>query len=87
MIPICLSRMVPYYRRILHEHRLPVYPIVAYISPEDADREVENTQQFIEGDKYMMTFNYEVAWIWELETGTEIIKGVPNYITNERYTS
>lgn len=61
-------RMVSYYGRILYEHRLPIYPIVAYISPEDADKEMENTYSSSIGDKHVMTFDYEVARIWELET-------------------
>ena len=62
-------RMVSYYGRILYGYRLPVYPIVAYISPEDADREIESTYSSSIGDKHVMTFDYEVIRIWELETG------------------
>jgi predicted transposase YdaD len=63
-------RMVSYYGRILHEHRLPVYPIVVYISPEDAGRKIESTYRSHILDTHVMTFDYAVISVWELETGS-----------------
>ncbi len=63
-------RMVSYYGRILYEYRLPVYPIVVYISPEDAGRKIESTYRSHILDTHVMTFDYAVISVWELETGS-----------------
>ena len=60
-------RMVSYYGRILYEHRLPVYPVVVYISPENAGRDMESTYRSQILDKHVMTFDYAVIRVWELE--------------------
>ncbi|MEA1864856.1 MAG: hypothetical protein U9N46_06625 [Euryarchaeota archaeon] len=63
-------RMVSYYGRTLYEYRLPVYPIVVYISPEDADRKIESTYRSHILDTHVMTFDYAVISVWKLETGS-----------------
>ena len=61
-------RMVSYYGRILYEYRLPVYPIVVYLSPEDAGRKIESTYRSSIGNRHVMAFEYDVISVWELES-------------------
>jgi hypothetical protein len=57
-------RMVSYYGRILTKHKLPVYPIVLYLTPEGAPVKGGYTSSV--RNKHVMTFDYDVKRIWEL---------------------
>ncbi len=57
-------RMLSYYARILHAHKLPIYPIVVHLRQRDA--RIESTYDSSIGGKDVITFRYEVVRIWEL---------------------
>jgi len=59
-------RMLSYYARILHAHKLPVYPIVVYLRQRDAH--IEDTYNSSIGGRDVIAFKYEVVRIWELES-------------------
>ncbi len=59
-------RMLSYYARILHAHKLPVYPIVVYLRQRDA--RIEATYNSSIGGRDVIAFKYEVVRIWELES-------------------
>ena len=59
-------RMLSYYARILHTHKLPVYPIVVYLRQRDA--RIESTYNSSIGGRDVIAFKYEVVKIWELES-------------------
>ena len=59
-------RMLSYYARILYAHKLPVYPIVVYLSQKDAH--IEATYNSSIGGRDVIAFKYEVVRIWELES-------------------
>lgn len=64
-------RMVSYYGRILAEHKLPVYPIVLYLTPEGVPAKGGYTSSV--RNKHVMTFDYDVKRVWEL-VSEEIFK-------------
>jgi len=57
-------RMVSYYGRILAKHKLPVYPIVLYLTPEGVPVKGGYTSSV--RNKHVMTFDYDVKRVWEL---------------------
>ena len=57
-------RMLSYYARILHAHKLPVYPIVVYLRQRDARIEAAYNSSI--GGRNVVAFKYEVVRIWEL---------------------
>ncbi len=59
-------RMVSYYGRILAKHKLPVYPIVLYLTPEGAPVKGGYTSSV--RNKHVMTFDYDVKRVWELQS-------------------
>jgi len=61
-------RMLAYHARILDRYRLPVYPVVVYLT--QTDRPIETTYSSYVGDKHILTFNYDVIKVWELKSKT-----------------
>ena len=59
-------RMVSYYGRILAKYKLPVYPIVLYLTPEGTRVEDRYTSSI--RNKHVMTFDYDVKQVWELQS-------------------
>jgi predicted transposase YdaD len=61
-------RMVSYHGRILYQYRLPVYPVVVYLSSEDSKKDIESTYTSSICDKQVIAFDYDVVKVWELES-------------------
>ena len=59
-------RMVSYYGLILAEHKLPVYPIVLYLTPKGVPAKGGYTSSV--RNQHVMTFDYDVKRIWELKS-------------------
>ena len=59
-------RMLAYHARILDRYRLPVYPVVVYLT--QTDRSIETTYSSHVGNKHIFTFNYDVIKVWELRS-------------------
>ena len=59
-------RMISYYGLILAEHKLPIYPIVLYLSPKGVPVKGEYTSSI--RDKHVMTFDYDVKQVGELKS-------------------
>lgn len=57
-------RMVSYYGRILAEHKLPVYPIVLYLTPKGAPAKGGYASSV--RNKHVMTFDYDVKQVQDL---------------------
>ena len=53
-------------RGILDRHRLPVYPIVVYLT--ETSTPIENTYSSHVGNKQVIAFNYDVIKVWELRS-------------------
>ena len=64
------ARMLSYYVRIMDKYDLPVYPVVIYLNPKDANKTIENTHTSFIRSKQILTFNYEVIKTWELDANT-----------------
>ncbi|MCD6206676.1 MAG: Rpn family recombination-promoting nuclease/putative transposase [Methanosarcinales archaeon] len=61
-------RMLAYHARIMDRYRLPVYPIVVYLT--QTDRPIETAYSSHVGNKHIFTFNYDVIKVWELKSKT-----------------
>ncbi|MEA1865392.1 MAG: hypothetical protein U9N46_09420 [Euryarchaeota archaeon] len=61
-------RMLAYHARIVDRYRLPVYPVVVYLT--QTDRPIETTYSSHVGNKHIFTFNYDVIKVWELKSKT-----------------
>jgi len=61
-------RIPAYHARIVARYRLPVYPIVVYLT--QTDRPIETTYSSHIGDKHIFTFDYDVIKVWELKSKT-----------------
>ena len=62
--PTMPVRMVSYYGRILAKHKLPVYPIVLYLTQKGAPVKGGYTSSV--RNKHVMTFDYDVKQVGEL---------------------
>jgi len=58
--------MLTYYARILDRHRLPVYPIVVYLT--ETSTPIETAYVSHVGNKHVITFDYDVIKVWELRS-------------------
>ena len=67
-------RMLTYYARILDKHRLPVYPIVVYLTRTDIP--IETTYSSRVWDRQVISFNYDVIKVWELKSKMVFEKGL-----------
>ena len=61
------KRMLSYYARIMDKYDLPVYPVVIYLNPKDADKNIENTHASSIYNREILRFDYEVIKIWDIE--------------------
>jgi len=61
------KRMLSYYVRVMDKYDLPVYPVVIYLNPKDADKTLKDTYISSIYNRPIMRFNYEVIKIWEIE--------------------
>jgi len=59
-------RMLTYYARILDAYRLPVYPIVVYLTKTSVPIETAYSSRV--GNKQVIAFNYDVIKVWELRS-------------------
>jgi len=66
--PAMPVRMLAYHARIMDRYRLPVYPVVVYLT--QTDRPIETTYSSHVGDKHIFTFDYGVIKVWELKSKT-----------------
>ena len=58
--------MLSYYGGILDRHRLPVYPIVVYLT--ETSTPIENTYSSHVGNKQVIAFKYDEIKVWELRS-------------------
>lgn len=61
-------RMVSYHGRILYQYKLPVYPVVVYLSSKDSEKDIESGYTSSICDKQVIAFDYDVVKVWELES-------------------
>lgn len=61
------ARMLSYYVRIMDKYDLPVYPVVIYLNPKDADKALKDTYISSIYNRQIITFNYEVIKVWEIK--------------------
>jgi len=60
-------RMLNYYARIREEHKMPVYPVVIYLSSKGAPKKIPDSFEDYAYNKNIIKFNYDVFKIWEIE--------------------
>ena len=71
-------RMVSYHGRIPYQHRLPIYPVVVYLSFKDRKKNIKSTYTSSIGGKRAMAFDYDVVKVWALESGIILEKKLEN---------
>ncbi|MEA1870018.1 MAG: hypothetical protein U9N09_07755 [Euryarchaeota archaeon] len=60
------KRMLSYYVRIMDKYDLPVYPVVIYLNPKDANRAIEDSYTSRLRSRQVIAFSYEVIRIWDI---------------------
>lgn len=62
------NRMLSYYARIREKYKLPVYPVVVYLNPDDHGCDIKNTfANSIYGEE-IIKFKYKVLKVWESDS-------------------
>ena len=60
-------RMLSYFARIYDMYKLPIYPLVIYLNPDNSGLNIVDTFVNSIYDKDILFFKYEVLKIWEMD--------------------
>lgn len=60
-------RMLSYFARIYDTYKLPIYPLVMYLNPDNSGLNIVDTFVNSIYDKNILFFEYEVLKIWEID--------------------
>ena len=61
------KRMLSYCVRIMDQYDLPVYPVVIYLNPKDANSTIEDSYTSMVRSRQVLSFSYDVIRIWDVE--------------------